>query len=145
MLKKNKLDLYYKARKKLSDLYNSEKNRIEFKLTPKDLMITRSFVIGNPTWSNLIALNYKGNPVVGLANFPKLNKYYLNISKNNAFVIEGGKKRKLSVNKKVSFKNNKVAGAFHGWLSLPFILSGYLIQRFLIFSKNFKKNINLVW
>ena len=29
-------------------------------------------------------------------------------------------------------------------LSLPFILSGYLIQRFLIFSKNFKKNINLV-
>jgi len=25
-----------------------------------------------------------------------------------------------------------------------FILSGYLIQRFLIFSKNFRKNINLV-
>ena len=71
---------------------------------------TRSFVIGNPTWSNLIGLNYKGNPVVGLANFPKLNKYYLNISKNNAYVIEGGKKRKLSVNKKVTFKNIKVAG-----------------------------------
>tara|TARA_B100001057_G_scaffold409263_1_gene423847 strand:- start:51 stop:758 length:708 start_codon:yes stop_codon:yes gene_type:complete len=29
-------------------------------------------------------------------------------------------------------------------LALPFILSGYLIQKFLIFSKNFKKNINLV-
>ncbi len=29
-------------------------------------------------------------------------------------------------------------------LALPFILSGYLIQRFLIFSKNFKKNISLV-
>ncbi len=29
-------------------------------------------------------------------------------------------------------------------LALPFILSGYLIQRFLIFSKNFKNNINLV-
>ena len=29
-------------------------------------------------------------------------------------------------------------------LALPFILSGYLIQRFLIFSKNFKKNINVV-
>ena len=25
-----------------------------------------------------------------------------------------------------------------------FILSGYLIQRFLVFSKNFKKNINLI-
>ena len=29
-------------------------------------------------------------------------------------------------------------------LALPLILSGYLIQKFLIFSKNFKKNINLV-
>ena len=29
-------------------------------------------------------------------------------------------------------------------LAIPFILSGYLMQRFLIFSKNFKKNINLV-
>ena len=29
-------------------------------------------------------------------------------------------------------------------LALPFILSGYLMQKFLIFSKNFKKNINLV-
>lgn len=29
-------------------------------------------------------------------------------------------------------------------LALPFILSGYLIQKFLIFSKNFRKKINLV-
>ena len=29
-------------------------------------------------------------------------------------------------------------------LAMPFILSGYLIQKFLIFSKNFKKNINKV-
>ena len=29
-------------------------------------------------------------------------------------------------------------------LAMPFILSGYLIQRFLVFSKNFKKNINLI-
>jgi cytochrome c-type biogenesis protein len=29
-------------------------------------------------------------------------------------------------------------------LAIPFILSGYLMQRFLMFSKNFKKNINFV-
>ena len=29
-------------------------------------------------------------------------------------------------------------------LAIPFVLSGYLIQKFLLFSKNFKKNINLV-
>ena len=29
-------------------------------------------------------------------------------------------------------------------LAIPFILSGFLIQKFLLFSKNFKKNINIV-
>ena len=29
-------------------------------------------------------------------------------------------------------------------LAIPFILSGYLTQKFLIFSKNFRKNINLI-
>jgi len=29
-------------------------------------------------------------------------------------------------------------------LAIPFIASGYLIQRFLLFSKNFKKNINII-
>jgi cytochrome c-type biogenesis protein len=29
-------------------------------------------------------------------------------------------------------------------LAIPFVLSGYLIQRFLLFSKNFKKNISLI-
>ena len=79
---------------------------------------TRSFVIGNPTWSNLIALNYKGNPVVGLANFPILNKYYLNSDDNNSFVFEKGKKRKISVSKNILFSEIKVSGAFHGAVSL---------------------------
>ena len=79
---------------------------------------TRSFIIGNPTWSNLVALNYKGKPVIGLANFPKLKKYYINYSEKVAYVFEKGKKRKLYVNKKVTSKQMKVSGAFHGWLSL---------------------------
>jgi len=39
VLEKNHLDLYYKARKKISELYNSEKFRIEFKLMPGDIMM----------------------------------------------------------------------------------------------------------
>ena len=39
MLEKGKLDLYYKARKKLSEMYNSDNYRIEFKLSPKDLIM----------------------------------------------------------------------------------------------------------
>jgi len=29
-------------------------------------------------------------------------------------------------------------------LAIPFVLSGYLMQKFLLFSKNFKRNINLI-
>ena len=39
ILEKEKLDLYYQARKKISEMYNSDKYRIEFKLEPKDLMM----------------------------------------------------------------------------------------------------------
>ena len=79
---------------------------------------TRSFVIGNPTWSNLISLNYKGNPAVGLANFPILNKYYLNFNNKSALVFEKGKKKKISVSKNRLFSQIKVSGAFHGAISL---------------------------
>ena len=79
---------------------------------------TRSFVIGNPTWSNLISLNYKGKPILGLANFPVLKKYYLNYSDKAAYVIENGKRKKITVNKKGTFKEVKLSAAFHGALSL---------------------------
>ena len=102
----------------IGEEFGQKKTKSDFTWVIDPIDGTRSFIVGNPTWSNLIGLNYKGSPVVGLANFPKLNKYYFNTSKNNSYVVENGKKRKLSVNKKATFKNIKVAGAFHGWLSL---------------------------
>ena len=75
---------------------------------------TRSYVIGNPTWSNLISLNFKGNPVLGLANFPVLKKYYLNLNNQNSYVFENKKKKKISVSKNIPFSQIKVSGAFHG-------------------------------
>ncbi len=79
---------------------------------------TRSFIIGNPTWSNLISLNYKGYPVIGLANFPILKKYYFNVSEKIAYVFENGRKKKLKVNSGAKFSNMKLSAAFHGTLSL---------------------------
>ena len=96
--------------------YKKTKNDYSWVIDPIDG--TRSFVIGNPTWSNLISINYKGHPILGLANFPKLNKYYYTDSKKTVYLVENGKRKKISVNKKASVKNMKVAGAFHGWLSL---------------------------
>ena len=42
-MKKNELDLFYKARKRLSDLYNSDKYRIEFKLKVGDLLMMDNY------------------------------------------------------------------------------------------------------
>ena len=39
LMDREKLDLYYAARKKISELYNSDKFRIEFKLLPGDLLM----------------------------------------------------------------------------------------------------------
>ena len=79
---------------------------------------TRSYVIGNPSWSNLISLNYKGVPVLGMANFPELKKYYLNFNNKIVYKFENGKRKKIKVNSKVVFNKARVAGAFHGALSL---------------------------
>ena len=79
---------------------------------------TRSFVIGNPTWSNLISLNYKGVPVLGLANFPILKKYYFNVSNKISYVFEDGKKKRIKVNSKATFFNMKMSAAFYGGISL---------------------------
>jgi len=96
--------------------YKKSKSDYSWVIDPIDG--TRSFVIGNPTWSNLISLNYKGDPILGLANFPILKKYYFNTSFNSAYVSENGKKRKIKVNQKATFSNMKLSAAFHGSLSL---------------------------
>ena len=102
----------------IGEEFGKKKSKSDYTWVLDPIDGTRSFIIGNPTWSNLISLNYKGMPVMGLANFPKLNKYYLNQTDKKAYVFEKGKKRKLIVNKKVSYSQMKVSGAFHGWLSL---------------------------
>jgi myo-inositol-1(or 4)-monophosphatase len=96
--------------------YKKTKSKYAWIIDPIDG--TRSYIIGNPTWSNLISLNYKGKPVLGLANYPVLKKYYFNTSQKNAYVVEGNKRKKLKVNNKVSFSNLKMSAAFHGNLTL---------------------------
>ena len=102
----------------IGEEFGHQKSRSDFTWVLDPIDGTRSFVIGNPSWSNLVSLNYKGEPIIGLANFPILNKYYLNTSNKDAYVIENKKKRKIKVNKKISFSNLKVSGAFHGGLTV---------------------------
>ena len=43
LMDKEKLELYYAARNKISEMYNSEKFRIEFKLKPGDLLMMDNY------------------------------------------------------------------------------------------------------
>jgi myo-inositol-1(or 4)-monophosphatase len=92
------------------------KNGFSWILDPIDG--TRSFVIGSPTWSNLISINYKKVPILGLVNFPMLKKYYITGAEGSSFLVENNKFIKLQVAKPISFNKAKMAGSFFGWLSL---------------------------
>ena len=102
----------------IGEEYGHKNTKSEFSWVIDPIDGTRSYVVGNPSWSNLISLNYNGEPVLGLANFPKMKKYYLNLNKNSAYVFENNKKRKLKINAKLNFTNAKLAAAFHHHLSL---------------------------
>lgn len=102
----------------IGEEFPQKKTKSDFTWVVDPIDGTRSFVIGNPTWSNLISLNYRGEPVLGLANFPVLKKYYFNVSDKISYVSENGKKKRIRVNKAANFSNMKVSAAFHGYLSL---------------------------
>ena len=102
----------------IGEEYGHKNSKSDFTWVIDPIDGTRSYVVGNPTWSNLISLNYKGEPVLGLANFPKMRKYYLNKNAKQSFVFENNKKNKLKINSKRSFKDAKLAAAFHGALTL---------------------------
>ena len=53
----------------IGEEFGKKKTKSDFTWVIDPIDGTRSYVIGNPTWSNLISLNYKGNPVIGLANY----------------------------------------------------------------------------
>ena len=102
----------------IGEEYGHKNTKSEFSWVIDPIDGTRSYVVGNPSWSNLISLNYNGEPILGLANFPKMKKYYLNVNKYTAYVFENNKKRKLKVNSKLNFVNSKLAAAFHNQLTL---------------------------
>jgi len=77
---------------------------------------TRAFVIGAPTWSNLISLSFEEKSLIGLANFPELNKYYIN-DKKKSYLFKDRKKIVLRSSNNNSLKTIKIIGNFHGTLS----------------------------
>ena len=76
---------------------------------------TRSFIIGGPTWSNLISVSFKNTPTFGLANFPMLNKYYITGKNKSSFLVKNKKFKKLKVVRSNSLKKIKIEGNFFNY------------------------------
>lgn len=72
---------------------------------------TRAFMVGAPTWSNLIGLTHKNQPTLGLANFPVLNKFYFNDQKKSYMI--NNKKNILVTSKESDLRKCKVIGHLH--------------------------------
>ncbi len=77
---------------------------------------TKAFISGIPTWSNLIGYSFNNKSIYGLANFPKLERFYIN-DKKNSYVYSGKKKYLLKTNKKSNPKNLKIIFNFHKSIS----------------------------
>ena len=77
---------------------------------------TRAFVIGAPTWSNLISLSFNNKSKIGLANFPELSKFYINDNKKS-YLYKNSKKKILKSSNSSNLKTVKIIGNFHGTLS----------------------------
>ena len=88
----------------------------EYKWSIDPIDGTRAFVIGAPTWSNLISLSFKNKSLIGLANFPELNKYYIN-DKKKSYLFKDKKKFILKSSNNNNLKTIKIIGNFHGTLS----------------------------
>ena len=59
----------------IGEEFKTKKTKNSFTWVIDPIDGTRSFIIGSPTWSNLISINYKNIPIFGLVNFPMLKKY----------------------------------------------------------------------
>ena len=56
---------------------------------------TRSYIIGRPLWGTLISLAFKGEPIIGMADFPALDERWIGYKKkcllNNSLFIKNYK------------------------------------------------------
>ena len=100
----------------IGEEFKDKNSSNDFKWSIDPIDGTKAFVIGAPTWSNLISLSYKENSLLGLANFPELDKYYINDQKKS-YVFKNRKKFILKSSKNDNLKTIKIIGNFHGILS----------------------------
>ncbi len=62
-------------------------------------------------------MNLKNKSILGLANFPDLNRFYIN-DKRKSYLFKNKKKKILKSSSTTNLKKIKIIGNFHGSLSI---------------------------
>ncbi len=106
----------YPSHSIIGEEFKDKKKLTDFMWSIDPIDGTRAFIIGAPTWSNLISLSFKKEAILGLANFPELNKYYIN-DKKKSFLYKNKKRTILKSSNQTNLKKAKIIGNFHGTLS----------------------------
>jgi len=102
----------------IGEEFKTKKSKSDFTWILDPIDGTRSFIIGSPTWSNLISVNYKSEPTFGLVNFPMLKKYYITGANKKSYLVEKNKFKVLKISKSSTLEKSKIAGNFFGYLSI---------------------------
>ena len=71
---------------------NFKKGNSDFEWCIDPIDGTKALIAGQPTWSNMIGLSYRGVPIHGLIYFYELNKFYYNDNKFS-YLFENNKKK----------------------------------------------------
>ena len=83
---RKEIKINFKKHNIIGEEFGNDKEKSEYNWIIDPIDGTKSLIAGNPTWSNLIGLDYKDKKIIGVANFPELNKFYL-AKKNLGYVF----------------------------------------------------------
>jgi len=94
----------------IGEEFNNKISHSDYKWVIDPIDGTRAFIIGLPTWSNLIGLSFMNEPLYGLANFPELDKFYINDQKKSYVFI---KKKKYILKSSGNKDIKKIKGVYN--------------------------------
>ena len=80
----------------LGEEYGADRDQAEFVWVLDPIDGTRGFIAGAPLWTTLIALRYRGEPVVGLIAQPYLDEVFVGTALGSR-LLHGGETRRLQV------------------------------------------------
>ena len=87
---------------------STQRRTRKFKWTLDPIDGTKSFIVGMPTYSNLIGFGIEKRDKIGFAFFPELEKYYITSDKNSFVANKGKKRERIFCSRQVNLEKSKL-------------------------------------